>query len=147
MNDALELEAAYWLDLVGRRCDELEVEDALERQGVSLAAIHWVDERGILLLPRAGIRLHLQRLSDPMVVGVEFAVGGLADGNSYEGNLPQGIDSADTLMQITTKLHPAQPTPGNQPHSYDAVFPEYRLLIAMDGDDMLQSLTWITTRV
>ena len=49
-------------------------------------------------------------------------------------------------MDITRKLHPALPTPGDTPHAFDAVFPEHRLLIQINEDDMLQSLTWATTR-
>lgn len=146
MDDAFELEAAYWLDLVNRVADELEVNDAFERHGRSLADVRWLDGAGSITFADAGITLHLRRYKDVVVSAVEFAVGALRDGASYDGTLPYGIDGGDTLMDITRKLHPAMPTQGVEPHAFDAVFPEHRLVIRMDEDDMLQTLMWATTR-
>ena len=143
----LESNCAYWLDLVNRAADELEVEDVLERHAISISEARWVAGAGSVALPKAGVILHLVRSgASAFVSGVEFAVAGLPDGASYDGNLPYGVDAADTLMDITLKLRPAMPTPRDEPHGFDAVFPEHRLVIRMDADDMLQSLTWSTTR-
>lgn len=149
MSDEIELEAAYWLDLVNRTSDELEVQDVLERHGVSLDDLQWDGDTRWVTLPRCGIRLMLKKAGDAQagcVTSVEFAVAGLDGGGSYDGTLPHGIDAADTLMEITRKLHPAMPTPAEAPNCFDAVFPEHRLVIRMDDDDMLQSLLWASTR-
>jgi hypothetical protein len=150
MPDRFELEAAYWLDLVGKTCDELEVEDALDRHEVALDGARWIQNTTTVTLPECGVRLLLVQASEKprgaFVAGVEFAVSGLPDGGSYDGSLPHGIDAADTLMDISQKVHPAMPTPGSAPNSFDAVFPEYRLTIQMDEDDILQSVTLTSTR-
>jgi hypothetical protein len=149
MSDDVELEAAYWLDLVNKTCNELEVQDVLERHGISLGNVRWKEGIGLVTLSRCGIRLLLKKAGSAdaaCVIGVEFAVAGLDDGGSYDGSLPHGIDGAATLMDITLKLHPAMPTQAAEPGSFDAVFPEYRLVIRMNEDDMLQALTWMTTR-
>lgn len=139
-----ELDANDWTSLVLLDCDEPEVAECLLRHGVSLHAVEWVDSSGHAPLPEAGVTLHLWRsaaASDtPVFVrGVEF-------GDAYGGRLPHGIDSADTLMDISQKLHPATPLPERRPHFYEAVFPEHRVVIQMDDDDILQSISWFTTR-
>jgi hypothetical protein len=142
VGDDFELEAAYWLDLVNRGCDELEVQDTFERHGVDLARIQWSGGSAAVALSDAGMVLHLQRHgSGDFICGVEFAVSGLPDGGSYEGNLPCGIDAADTLMDITQKLHPATPTRGRGPGCFDAVFPEHRLVIQMDWSSSWMAMT------
>jgi hypothetical protein len=142
-----ELDANAWIELVQQDCEFPDVLECLERHGVSLAQVQWVDGTGSIALPNAGVILHLSKRDDDIFVsGVEFAVSGLPDGGSYDGSLPHGIDGADTLMDLTLKLHPAVPSPGKVSHSFDAVFPEHRLVIRMDDDDMLQSLQWMSTR-
>jgi hypothetical protein len=142
-----ELDANEWIALVRQDCDCPDALECLERHGVCVADAEWEDGLGRLPLPRAGVILHLRKAdTDVFVSAVEFAVSGLTDGASYDGGLPHGIDGVDTLMDIALKLHPAMPTPGAEPNTFDAVFPEHRLLIRMDGDDMLQSLIWATTR-
>jgi hypothetical protein len=131
---------------VTRAADELEVQDALERQRCALDEVHWLDEVGSITFAKTGVTLHLRKHECVFIAAVEFAVSGLPDGASYDGTLPYGIDGGDTLMDITRKLHPEMPMPGAEPHAFDAVFPEHRLVIRMDEDDMLQTLIWATTR-
>ncbi len=139
-----ERDANDWTALVSLDCDEPEVAECLLRHGVALAGVEWRDGAVRAPLPNAGVTLHLGKAdssaeSPVFVRGVEF-------GAAYEGSLPHGIDASDTLIDIGLKLHPAMPQPNGQPHVYDAVFPEHRLAIQMDADDILQSITWFTTR-
>lgn len=142
-----ELDANEWIALVQQDCEFPDVVECLERHGVTSSDSVWVGDSGTLSLSKAGVILHLRKpgtRQDVFVHAVEFAVSG--DSGSFDGSLPHGIDSADSLMDITLKLHPAMLTQGGAPYSFDAVFPEHRLVIQMDGDDMLQSLLWVTTR-
>jgi hypothetical protein len=139
-----EQDANYWTSMVQMDCDEPEVAECLLRHGVELGALEWMDESGRASLEGPGVILHLWKpvaTGEPAVFvrGVEF-------GASYEGSLPHGIDAADALVDIGLKLHPAMPVPGGEPHFYEAVFPEHRLVIQMDADDILQSISWFTTR-
>jgi hypothetical protein len=139
-----ERDANAWTALVLLDCDEPEVAECLLRHGVALADVRWRGGAGLASLQKSGVTLHLGEPdsageSAVFVRGVEF-------GATYEGSLPHGIDAADTLMDIGLKLQPAMPLPIDVPHAYDAVFPEHRLVIQMDADDILQSIAWFTTR-
>jgi hypothetical protein len=145
--DDVELKAAYWLDLVDKRCDELEVQDALERHSVSLDSLDWVGSQATLSLPACGVRLLLWKTTaEPQVIGIEFVVNGMREGKCYEGDLPHGIDAADELMEMSLKLHPSMLMPASTPNRHEALWPAHRVVVEFDADGMLMSCAWVSTR-
>jgi hypothetical protein len=147
----MELDAEYWLSLVHKDLDDLEVTDCLERHGVSVRKVKWIHGLGRLRLPDAGVFLYLRKTSGrpPVirVLGAEFVLSGMRGGKAYAGSLPHGIAPTDTLLRIGQKLEPAPLSPAATPEAFEACFPEHRIVVKLDSAESLRSCSWITTRM
>jgi hypothetical protein len=147
----MERDAEYWISLVHKDVEDLEVTDCLERHGVSVRKVKWIHGLGRLRLPAAGVYLYLRKRAGkpPMihVLGVEFVLSAMRGGKAYAGSLPHGVAPTDTLLRIGQKLEPAPVSQAATPETFEACFPEHRIVVALDSAESLRSCTWISTRM
>ena len=140
----MERDANYWTSLVRKETRDLEVTDCLERHGVVAL------DAGELVLPDAGVKLHLRKTGDapeqPWVAGVEFVLSPARGGQPYAGNLPHGIMAVDSVLDAGMRLNPAMLLPTRDSNVFEAVYPEHRLTLTFDTAQRLQSCAWLTTR-
>jgi hypothetical protein len=140
----MERDANYWISLVRKETRDLEVTDCLERHGVVAL------DAGELVLPDAGVILHLRKTEDPpeqlWVAGVAFVLSAVRGGHPYAGNLPHGIMAADSVLDAGMRLNPAMLLPTRDSSVFEAVYPEHRLKLTFDTKQQLQSCAWLTTR-
>jgi hypothetical protein len=146
-----EREAIHWTSLVSKTSEDGEVAECLDRHRISAARLRWIGPSTRVSLRDAGVRLHLWKFARGsgaafQVQGVEFVLSGMRGGKAYDGSLPLAIAPTESLLSIGMKLHPATLTAAPAAGWFEACFPEHRILLSLDANEMLRSFGWFTTR-
>ena len=142
---------SQWLALIECYCHEAHVAELLRRQGVALEKVQWIHGGGRVALPEAGIHLFLWKAragksAEVQVSGVAFELSGMRNGTSYAGDLPHDIRRGDSLEVIQGKLQPVTLTRGYGESTYEATFPDHRIVVQFKKDGQLRSCWWMSAK-